>query len=444
MGDVMQLYGMDKELIEIYNLHNIESIKLWDLVQNGTGKMVVIPTLLVTYDGGKYLNIGATDKNFRVFVQKVVEVYHNEKDNLLEDGLTDPFRLRPRINIDEKTKEILLSGHLEEINEIYSFYDGKDCYDSSLLFQIDEVKALLPMIKYHIKNFYGFTDRVVTFDEGISGYRDNYMISGQVDGIEVNITLLFNKVDTDEYEVYVGGLNDKHEPLGIKIKFSKDAISVDLIIPSYNLVSSYLYHMTKGAPKVTHEIKKNGLPVVFEDKDLANTDNEWENVADLDYDSSLSWYRLPWNALYGVDNEIQEISETEKIVKIHNMFIEATDNQFVRREYYAKTYVRNRTVAVDAKEMVLDEVRKTVNGVNLSLTDGIYVIETNFTDKVLGHSGYYDEKLKNRYFYHLCQSSKGIKGIDRASLKQVSKDDNVLQASDMLNKARMLKLVKGE
>ena len=437
----MQLYGMDKELIEIYNLHNIESIKLWDLVLNGTGKMMVVPTLLVTYDGGKYLNLSAKDKNFRVFVQKVVEVYQNEKDNLLEDGLTDPFRLRPRINIDEKTQEILLSGRLEQLDEIYSFYDGKDSYDSSLLFQIDEVKLLLPMIEYHIKNLYSFTDRVVTFDEGLSGYRDNYVINGQIDGIEVSFPLQFHKIDNDEYEIYVGG---QRETLGIRIKFSKDAIGVELIIPAYNLVSSYLYHITKGAPKVTHEIKKKGLPVAFEDRDLEVTVNEWENLADLDYDNSLIWYRLPWGALYGVSNTIKEVSETEKVVGIHNMIIDSNNNSFSRREYYAKTYIRNKTVAVDALEMVMDEVKKTINGVCISQSEGIYAIETGFTDKVLGSSGYYDEKLKNRYFYHLCQSKEGIKGIGRDSLKPVGKDDRVLQASDMLNKAAMLKLVKGE
>lgn len=444
MGDGMQLYGMDRELIEIYNLRNIESIKLWDLVKNGTGKLLVIPTLLVTYDGGKYLNISANEKYFRVFVQKVVEVYHNEKDNLLEDGLTDPFKLRPRIDIDEKTKVILESGRLEQLNKIYSFYDGKDSYDSSLLFQIDELKALLPMIKYHIKSFYGFTDHTINFDDGVNGYRDNYSISGQVDGIEVTITLLFNKIDNDEYEIFIGGLNNKNEPLKMKIKFYKDAITVDLAIAAYDLVSSHFYHMTKGAPKVTYEVKKGGLPVVFVDKDLEKVSNNWENIADIDYDNDLVWYKLPWNALYGVSNEIKEVSETEKVVSTHNMFIDISEEQFVRREYYAKTYIRNRTVAVEAQEMVMDEVRKTINGVCVSKHDGVYAIETGFADKVLGGSGFYEEKLKNRYFYHLCQSREGIKGIVRDNLKSVLQDDDILQASDMLNKANILKLVKGE
>ena len=126
------------------------------------------------------------------------------------------------------------------------------------------------------------------------------------------------------------------------------------------------------------------------------------------------------------------------------MYIDVNSDAFSRREYFAKTYIRNKTVAVDAHEMVLDEVRKTINGVCLSPTNGIYVIETGFTDKVLGGLGYYDDKLKNRYYYHLEQSSKGIKGISRDSLRTVRKEDNVLQASDMLNKAQMLRLVKGE
>ncbi len=439
----MQLYGMDKELIEIYNLHNIESIKIWDLLTSETRKMLVLPTLLVTYDGGKILNLGAKDKNFNVFVKKVIEVYHNEKNNILEDDLTDPFRFHQKISIDEKTKEILESGKLEEISEIYSFYNGKDSYDSSLLFQIDEIKLLLPMIKYHIKKFYEFTNRVITFDEGIDGYRNNYVLLAQIDGIETTITLQVNKIDTEEYVIYVGGLNIKLEPIKIKINFSKDAISVDLTFSLYNLISSSLYHVNKEIPKVTYEIKKNGIPVVFEERNLEETMNEWENIASLDYDSSLTWYRLPWNAFWGVQQEIKEISDTEKIVKIYKMFIDANNTSFSRREYYAKSYLRNKTTAVDSKEMILDEVKKTIRGICLSKTNGIYAIETEFTDKILGDLNFYDNKLKNRYFYHLAMSLEGVKGIKKDHLKAISKEE-VLEASDMLNKAKMLKLVKGD
>ena len=93
--------------------------------------------------------------------------------------------------------------------------------------------------------------------------------------------------------------------------------------------------------------------------------------------------------------------------------------------------------------MILDEIRKTIYGVCLSETNGIYAIETGFPSEILGGVGYYDNKLKNRYFYHLATSLEGVKGIKREHLKSINKEE-VLEASDMLNKAKMFKLVKGE
>ena len=115
----MKYYGMDPSLVQIYNIRNLESVKVWDLVQNEIGKRVIVPAILIIYDGGKQLNLCAKDKYFDIYVKKVVEVYKDEKDNILEDNLTDPFRLKSRIDIDDNTKKIFESGNLEKINEIF-------------------------------------------------------------------------------------------------------------------------------------------------------------------------------------------------------------------------------------------------------------------------------------------------------------------------------------
>ena len=100
----MKYYGMDPTLVEIYNIRNIESIKLWDLVSNDEdNKRTVIPAFMVIYDGGKQLNLCAKDKYFDVFVKKITEVYKDEKNNILEDALTDPFGLSRHIEIDTKS-----------------------------------------------------------------------------------------------------------------------------------------------------------------------------------------------------------------------------------------------------------------------------------------------------------------------------------------------------
>ena len=52
--------------------------------------------------------------------------------------------------------------------------------------------------------------------------------------------------------------------------------------------------------------------------------------------------------------------------------------------------------------------------------------------------------LAGNYFYHIVSSNEGIKGISRDSLIPISKEDNVLSGIDLLNKANVYKLVKGE
>ena len=135
----MQIYGMEKTLIDIQNIRNITSIILNDFLysDNKSEKMELIPILSVYYNGGQSIVLTSRDKYFDTFVKKVTEVYNDEKNNIIEDSLTDPFKLRSHIVIDEHTKEVLEKGTLTNINDIYKDYSNKYSYDNSLLFQKD-------------------------------------------------------------------------------------------------------------------------------------------------------------------------------------------------------------------------------------------------------------------------------------------------------------------
>ena len=164
--------GMDSELINIQNIRNLESIRYAEhLLSKG-----LIPILQITYDGGKHMILSSTDKYFYSFVKKVIDVYNLEKNSIVDDSLTDPFRIRNKIDIDSKTEKVLESGILTDINSLYSFYKDKHAYNKSLIYQIDEVKSLLPMLIYHLEDF--LTSFIVksTFDTNISGYKDNYTL----------------------------------------------------------------------------------------------------------------------------------------------------------------------------------------------------------------------------------------------------------------------------
>ena len=143
---------MDPMLIKIQEIKDIEEIRFSDLMPSTLGdKITVLPSLLVVYNGGKMLNLCSKDSYFDVLVRKVFQVYNREKDRVVSDPTYDPFGLKKKLLIDERTKAILETGSLTKVNEIYSFYDTKKSYDRTLIFQSDTLRMLLPIIKYHLK-----------------------------------------------------------------------------------------------------------------------------------------------------------------------------------------------------------------------------------------------------------------------------------------------------
>ncbi len=434
----MQVYGMDPELVEIYNIRNLESIKIWDLVTPSPSKMIVMPTILIVYDGGKVLNLCCKDKYYDVYVKKVMEVYQDEKNNIVEDALTDPFRLRSTILIDERSLSILESGELKRKNEVYGFYDGKDSYNQSLCFQRDEVRPFIPVLIYHLEKLFSLTDRVVSIDSELSGYRDNYILNGRVDGIDTIFPFTYEKVSSDEYVFHIAGMLGKSEPIKVKIEFANDGIIVTMTVDKNELVATSKMSVTNGVVKSVFDVERKGLTICYTNEDLEGIPLDNKNLADLDYDTKLEWFKLPWGALYGIDTSIDELSETEKMIGIDSMYIQISDNCFMKKEFYSKTYKRNKTVAVDANDMVLDQVDKTTIGFSVDPDDHVFVIETSFDDSTSNY------KASGKNFYHAIESKSGIEGIKRENLVSLGRKEELIHKSDLVNKSKILMLVRGE
>lgn len=439
----MRLYGMDNLVIDIYNIRNIEVVDIYDIMVPGTNKMDVIPSMLVIYDSGKTINLCSRDKYFNLLVRKVIEVYNDEKNNIVEDSLTDPFRLRNSIKISERTKCILESGTLTDINGLYKFYDGKKNYEWSLLFTSDKVKLLIPIIKYHINQLFFVTDKSVSFLECLNGYKNNYMLSGYVNGIFKYFPLRFDETDDNEYVVEVGGLLENNSTIFVNIKFLKDRISVDININNYNIVGTFMYLVSTEVIKEIASIKRDNALVYYRNSDLSLCNNLYNSITDFDQNIELKWFRLPWGAIYGINTSIEKLGENERIIQIYNMYVDnSNENSFMRKEYFSKNYIRSGIVSNFGENISLDEVVKNTIGVCLNKEDGIYLIETSFLD-TMHSNGYYDEKLRGKYFYHLMQSG-SIRDIDGEKLVNIGCEDGILEDSDILNDDLVLKLVRGK
>lgn len=440
----MKIYGMDDTLIEIYNIKNITSINLWDRIQDTYkgDKTIVVPGLIVIYDGGKMLNICADEKYFYDFVKKVTEVYKDEKNNILENSLTDPFGYREHITIDDRTREVLENGELGNINEIYEYYNQLYAYDNSKLFQKSNIQLLYPIVKYHIEKFYSKTDKCVLLDDVINGYRDRYSVNGKINNLDKTIIIEYKYVNDNKYSFNINGLYNTSNGIKMDIEFKTDRIIVSLSDKLNDIYATFSYITNNGNIKSVIDITKGYLKVFYENKDLESIDNNYVNITDMDSVTNLKWFKLPWNSMYGINNEVNKLNEEESIIKYHTMYVQVREDSFIKREKYVSSYLRRNTTALRSDEVVLDEVNKNTSCIPIIKNEGIYVIETSFLD-VKDANGYYDGKLKNKYFYHVLHSKDGVTYINRNNIISVSNKE-VLTNSDLVSKTKILSLVKGD
>ena len=429
----MQLYGMDPELVDIYNIRHLQSIKVWDLVDESGSKTLIVPAILIYYDGGKYLNLCSKDKYFDIFVKKVMEVYHDEKNNIVEDALTDPFRMREHIDIDPKSRRILESGELLNRDAIYEFYKDKEAYNQSLIFQIDDVRSFIPIIKYHLEKLFTFTDRHLSLEDDLLGYHDNYVLKGKLDGIDYLFPFTFERCSEDMVIINIASVL-KNEPIKMTIAFKSDGLEVTLDHQSDLKVTSSM-KITNGTIKGIMDIMRKGITVRYTNIDLLEC--EKPPLSDLDYETNLKWFKLPWNAYYGIDTSIDTISDDEKIIGIDSVYLGISDQAFYKKEFYSKRYKRQKTATKDADDMILSEVDKSILGYKLDEENGLYVIETSFADNTT------DYNHRNRYYYHIVMS-KDLSSINKEDLRPIGKREEVISKTDLANNYKLLELVKGE
>ena len=425
---------MDPDLIKIYQIKDLEEIQFTDLAPSTRGnKFTVLPSLLITYDGGKFLNLCAQDKYFDVFVKKVFQVYNLEKDRVVEDPTFDPFGSRTQLRIDDRTKAILESGDLTKINEIYSFYDQKKSYERSLCFQSDELRLLLPMVKYHLKQIFDCTDRVIDLsDDTINGYRNNYGISYKLDGIDDILLINFISHNNNESCLYIRSRDKKFKPIEMKINFNKTSIEVQTYFKDYELLSMNEYQVNNDNTVVnTFKVMKNDQPIIYKNMALEKVDNPVPNITGIDSSDGVTWFVLPWNAIYGANNRNEVLSEVDQVVMTHNKYLALVGDEFMLREYASKEYQRRKTFEANANRVVMDEVNKRVYGFLLDSKENIYLIETYFAGSGSGN-GYYDTYLSDQYYYHIAQSKERLLGLKTGDLVTINQDNNIIKGADLL------------
>lgn len=426
----MQFFSMDETLIKINELKNLEDVSL-TFIKNK------IPCLIVFYDGGRNLSITSDENYFKEFIRKVKDLYIKEKS----EG--------KKISIDDDTADILENGNLDNINDIYSYYSDKCIYDESLLFELDKVKSLIDIVKYHLRELFSKTNINVNFDDEVNGYRTYYTINGKIDGYNSLIKMAYRQIGNNNYEFRISGIIKGFNEVVMNIKFNKESIEVNINIPGYNLYSESKYIALDNGVKSFNRVYENYITLYMDDKELESTQKPEGVLVDFDSSSDLKWYKLPWGACYGIDIKSRSLGTNqeyaadlktkhdEELKSIRTMYVSSNGDIFVKRDNYSKSYIIHVDGMAFSEEIILDKMSKNVLCTRVDDNSDVYAIETQFIN-LRGIDGYYDEHLEGNYYYHVASAS-SIDEIDESSIKSVDKD-SVLYKKDLLNKDIVLKM----
>ena len=412
---------MDPVLIEIYGIKDLNFVKFYDLTLSESNKQIIVPSLLISYGNGKYLNMSVKEKYFDVYVKKVIEVYNEEKEN-------------NTVSVDERSKLILENGRLSNEEKITSFYDGKDSYDNSLIFQSDEIKSIMDIIRYEIKSFGEFANLNMSLSDNFRGYRTNYVMEASINGIFTYLLVQYDKIDDNHYQVSIGNLGGANNNFIIEISFTDD--SIDIACVYKDILFNDIFSIDGKKASYIRRIIRDDKPIKFESGNLEKVTPQETNIINLDYDcEGFSWYRLPWSSYFG-HKEAREVLSGETVISSkHTIYLDINNDNFYKRDFYTKEVATDSTASRIGISIILDELRKRTYGFK---SGDCFVIETGF--KKASGDGEYQEKFAGKYYYHVA-SVKKVSEIHRDKLFKVDKEI-VDESADLLSDVK-LKMIRG-
>jgi hypothetical protein len=437
---------MDEERIAISEIRNLESVRFSDLgvssINNSKtslynellddGNTLIIPMLIVVYDGAKVIVLSSKDENFEYLVKKTKDVYLKEKDSTIEGDF-----FKRGINIDEYTKKILLSDTVIQTSDLYKYYENIESYDKKLISSDSEYYALLPLIEYVLKtNLYNI-NRNFKLENKLKGYSasGNYILYGSINEIYTPMPMRITK-SNNKYNIKVSNVFKEHKPLDITINFNRTSLDIISSVSELNYQSLETFKYEDNSLSNRKEIYVEDK-CVYVDPTTIDESNYIPNIIKLDERDNLRWFKLPWNASIGFSNIETKIDEESKTAYRKIQYVGVNKNTAINIESAEKRFIRNSKDFRKMKDLVFDDVDKTMTIFN----DGENTfIETSFSED--GAVGVYRESYANKYFYQV-SSANNIEEINNTNTYPVSREYEVYEPGELLNNYEIKKLVKG-
>ena len=443
----MKVNVMDAERIAISEIHNIESIRFSDIgvahvgssktsLYNellNDGNTLIKPMLTISYDGTHVMVLTSDDINFDYYVKKVREVYLKEKDKYIEGSL-----LKRKINIDDLSKKILLSDTITQTSDLYSFYDDKESYKNSLISSEREIRALLPLIEYVISSNLSNIGKTYNpcLEHDFKGYAPSgtYTLYGYIDGIFLPIPMHITK-DNNIYHLTINNVFEELNPLSITINFNRTSLDIISSLDSLGYESLESFKYVDGTLKHEKEIHTNDK-CVYVDPVIINDRADSPNLSKIDEDDNLTWFNLPWGAKLGFKDEEVKIDNFSKTCFKKIQYIDSNEEGFINIESAEERFKRKTADFRDTKDLVFDDVDKTMIGFKDNNT---IFIETSFSEN--GTTGEYKDKFADKKYYHF-SSANTFDEITKDNIYPVRREYDIYEPGDLKENYKIRRIAK--
>lgn len=387
----MKYYYMDEDEINIRTrIKNLTAIST--NVVPKTGKIF----LSCTTQEGITLSFDSKSKHFPLFLDTLSRVYEEEKEQ------------RYIIILDKYTENLLK----ERNHKIYKedFDEHPPLENAKIDYQRYDLDSIMPIVSELLAIIYAIEGTPVESFDGLTGIRDYFTLRIKVSGRNQIVPIKFMKKDEFSYSVILGRVYGQRS-LNASIDYSNDGITV-------------LWDIT-GSPisgKVTYTIDttiKELVSVIYKNQYIYHNENEYLPLKEEKLPESIikdypgyDVYQLI-NGLFiavsidGDKKDIHYISDTPRIKKTRNCYIEETDFEGLK-------------IPIISSKKVIEEY---------PIADNLTLIQEFFT--YIPYEGeYYNDVLQNKVqfriiedgitYYPEQQNSIGyIKSLDESMLRKV-------------------------
>lgn len=426
----MKLIKYDDELIEINKIKDITSIEYKDLIlTSAKDKIKIIPGFIVMYGLNKSLYLTEQDKYFEIFVKRLREVYQEEKDNVVKEGI---FGVEG-IKIDNLTKSLLMDNNLEKTYELYDYYHDKDSYDKSLFFEEDKFRIVFDTFKYHLIETLKMFDISIDNISLSGGVNGNYYLSVIIDNTPRILPINYIIKDDISSEVTIGNIFNGVSPLTIDITFYDNRLSVISKVDKYKYYETNTYGFDNSFYHTKEIIIDNNTIMYKKDKIDSVEANKYDNLINIDsVNKDITWYKLPWNSYIGVNLCISKY-DTSSIITNKFIYLLINDNNYYLKELYYTKYQKQTSAMEEMMALTLDKISKETFGIK---NNDVIMIETFFDND--GINGFYKDKLSRNYFYHLSPVD-SIELITKDNAISLGRENKINDKVDLLNVKKYIK-----